>query len=174
MDLRTLRKRCEARLRQLDLPLPFDVQSFCERMAVHRGRPILLYPARSDAGPFGLWVAGPSLDVVFYEEETSPLHQDHIILHELCHLLCDHQPVPLSDTELARLLCPDLDPSTVQRVLHRASYSTDEEREAELLASLIVRQTAGGPPHPQTQPLDTETVDVLHRLEASLERDGPP
>ena len=172
MDLRTLRKRCEARLRQLDLPNPFDVQSFCERLAARRGRPILLYPARSESGPYGLWVAGPSLDVVFYEEETSALHQDHIILHELCHILCGHQPVPLSDAELARLLCPHLDPATVQQVLNRASYSTDEEREAELLASLILRQTVGGPPRPETRLLDIETVGVLRRLEASLERDG--
>jgi hypothetical protein len=172
MDLQMLRKRCVARLRQLDLPIPFDVQSFCERLATRRGRPILLYPARSESGPFGLWVAGPSRDVVFYEEGTSPLHQDHIILHELCHLVCGHQPVPLSEAELARLLCPHLDPAAVQQVLRRASYSTDEECEAELLASLILRQTAGGPPRPEARPLDSETVGVLRRLEASLERDG--
>lgn len=169
MELRTLRKRCEARLRELDLPDPFDVRAFRDRLAARRGRPILLCAARSDLGPCGLWVAGPSLDVVFYEAVTSPLHQDHIVLHELCHLACDHHALPLSEAALAELLCPHLDQSVVQHVLPRAAYSSDEEREAEILASLILDRASGGPPRREPRPLDVETVEVLHRLEASLE-----
>lgn len=170
MELRTLRKRCEERLCSLDLPDPFDVRDFRDRLAEHRGRPILLFAANSDSGPCGLWVAGPSLDVVFYERVTSPLHQDHIILHELCHLVCEHHALPLSEAELAQLLCPHLDHGVVQHVLPRAAYSTNEECEAEILASLILDRAAGGPPRPETRHVDVETVEVLRRLEASLEQ----
>jgi len=140
MDLRALRKRCEARLLRLDLPIPFDVQSFCERVAANRGRPILLYPVRSEAGPFGLWVAGPSLDVVFYEEETSPLHQDHIILHEVGHMISQHRGRCVLSQQRAQRIAPDLTPVALAHLLDCSGAQT-EEQEAETIAVLIHQQT---------------------------------
>jgi hypothetical protein len=52
-----------------------------------------------------------------------------------------HYPTSLPVALQAQLLLPDLDPGMVLRILSRAGYSTVEEREAELLASLI-RQRA--------------------------------
>src|SRR5688500_4507371 len=99
-----LRARCEARLRALDLPAPFSAQAFCDRLAARRGRPILLQPIANQAGSWGLWVATPTADYIFYEQETSPLHQEHIILHEACHILCVHHSTPIAEAELPRLL----------------------------------------------------------------------
>ncbi len=168
MDLKQQRKRCEARLRGLTLPVPFDVRSFCRSLAACRNRPLLLRPMASKAGPCGLWVAGPTADYIFYERETSPLHQEHIILHEASHLLCGHHPAPVSETGLSRLLFPDLEPEMVKEVLARAAYSLEDEREAELLASLILERARAGTPC-GAPGVDSETEGVLKRLEASLE-----
>lgn len=171
MDLKQHRKRCEARLRGLTLPVPFDVRSFCHSLAVRRNRPLLLHPMASKAGPCGLWVAGPTADHIFYEAETSPLHQDHIILHEASHLLCGHQAAPVSESEFSRLLFPNLEPETVKAVLARAAYSLEDEREAELLASLILERTGAGTPA-GAPGVDSEDEGILKRLGASLET-GP-
>lgn len=167
MDLKRLRRQCEARLQALDLPASLDARSLGEALAACRGRPLLLQPVSNGAGPHGVWVAGPTVDVIFYEQETSPMHQEHIILHELCHLLCDHRPTPVSDTDYARLLFPDLHPGTVQHLLQRAGYSTDQEREAELLASLILERSVGTPPSTASAP--SAEAELVVRLEAALE-----
>jgi hypothetical protein len=137
MDLSQLRDRCRQLLADVTMPSPFDIHEFCEQIASKRGRPIRLFPIASGLTPCGLWAATESTDYVFYETSTSPLHRDHIVLHELSHMLCDHRPAPAHDDELVDRLFPDLNASLVQRVLARSAYSAAEEREAELLASLI-------------------------------------
>lgn len=144
--LRALRDQCEHRLRDLPLPNPFDLTTLRDVIATRRQRPIILQPAASKAGPFGMWAAGANVDVIFYDVEASPVHQQHIILHELCHLICNHRPSPLEDFEYLRLLCPDLSPEISNHVLRRMAYSASEDREAEMLASLIlVRSRAKDP-----------------------------
>jgi hypothetical protein len=89
----------------------------------------------------GLWIATDSADLIAYEQHTSAPHQDHIVLHEIGHVLCDHFPATLSTAEQAQLLLPDLDSAMVRRVLGRSGYSSVEEREAEFLASLLGQRT---------------------------------
>ncbi len=139
MSLRRLRQQCEARLRDVDVPDPFDINAFCARLAERRGRPLHVLPLPEEAGPedpCGMWLATEHDDWVFVEAVTSPLHREHIILHEVAHIICGHADEVPSGV-VARLL-PHLDAGMVGRVLGRTSYTTDEEREAELLASLIL------------------------------------
>src|SRR5215217_1559286 len=89
-ELRKLRKRCEARLRDLDVPVPFDLDAFCTSVAARRGRAIVLCSVAGRHGPSGAWIASGSIDYIFYAAQTNPLHQQHIALHEVSHLLCDH------------------------------------------------------------------------------------
>ncbi len=168
MGLKQLRRRCEAMLRTLDLPTPFDARSFCGALASQRRRPILLQPVAGGVGPFGLWVATPSADFIFYQQETSPLHREHIILHEVCHLLCGHQAAPVSETEFSRLLFPNLGPETVKAVLARGAYCVEDELEAELLATLIQERASAAAPS-GAPGVDADTDRILRRLEASLE-----
>ena len=166
MDLKLLRRRCEARIEGWELPVPFDVHQLCRALAEQRQRPIVLRPLLGRDGPCGLWVAGPSSDFIFYAADTSPLHQQHIILHELSHLLCGHRTLPLGEDELRALLFPDLHAQTVERVLQRAGYSTADEQEAELLASVILqRVTAHGPARSAVRP---ELAGLHRRLVACL------
>lgn len=168
MDLKQLRRRCAARLRELDLPTPFDVRSFCDAVGDRRGRPIRLCPVTSQAGPCGLWAAGSGVDYIFYERSTSLLHQEHIILHEVSHLLCGHRPALVSDEERCRLLFPDLDNAMVQQILARTAYPDEEEQEAELLASLILQRAVGRTLRDE-RPDDRQLAELLDRLEAALE-----
>jgi len=168
VNLRRLQSRCESLVRQLDIPSPFDVRELCERAAEHSGRPIHLEPTSLPAeGPCGLWVATPRIDFIFYELRTSRLHQEHIIAHELGHLLCDHRMPEAVGEDVSRLLLPELDPEMVRRVLRRTHYSAAEEQEAEMIASLILQQANHRPADPAWT-AQAGTADLVHRLERSL------
>ncbi|MCO5968343.1 hypothetical protein [Actinoallomurus soli] len=75
---------------------------------------------------------------MLYTRSTSPLHQCHIVLHELGHLAFDHQEGGLEASDLARLLAPNLDPSVVDRVFGRIAHATRAENEAETFADLVL------------------------------------
>jgi hypothetical protein len=137
-------RRLRKLLRGLDIPVPFDVTTFVGRIAAQRGRPLHLRPIAGLTGVCGLWIATDAADIVFYEQDTTPSHQEHIVLHELSHVLCDHYPVSMNLAAQAEELLPSLDPALVRRVLGRAGYSTDEEREAEMLATLIRQRVHTG------------------------------
>ena len=163
MDPAALRARCEGRLADLDIPHPFDLVTFCAGLSERRGRRIVLLPTEMTAdSPSGLWIRGDRHDYIVFERTTTPLHQTHIALHEIGHLLCEHAS-PVADVHLDRLF-PSLDPALVRRALGRAGYSTEEETEAELLASLILRRAHLDP----GPPLATPTEQILRRLESGL------
>src|SRR5437588_2776520 len=104
MDVKRLRKRCEERLQALPLPAPFDIHAFCNSVAQRRGHPIVLLAVPSGPGVTGAWLAGDDTDFIVYSEETTLLHQQHIVVHEVSHMLCGHKGVTLSPAELAQLL----------------------------------------------------------------------
>jgi hypothetical protein len=166
-SLNRLRRRCQARLQALDLelPVPFDIELFCQALAARRGRSIMLCPVDTWTGPCGLWVATDTTDHFFYERATSPLHQDLIVLHEIGHMVCDHGSAEVLDGELAGIL--GLDPELVSRVLGRTTYSSGEEQEAEVLASLLLVQAVRHPP-PSRRPADPEVAAELDRVQAAL------
>ncbi|NAZ85847.1 ImmA/IrrE family metallo-endopeptidase [Kineococcus indalonis] len=139
MSLRALRHRCAARLRDLALPDTFSTDAFATAVADLRGRPVHVLP-HSTTGPCGAWVSTAAADYVFVDESTSGVHRRHILAHELAHVVFDHGgPDVLADDVAARLL-PDVDRSTIERVLQRSSYSTEEEREAEVFASMVLQR----------------------------------
>ena len=160
MLLRDLRRQCASRIRALGLPDAFDLDLLRTELARRRGRPIELIPVNTGLGPRGLWAATDTADYVVYERETSPVHQRHIIAHELAHIACGHRS-GLSREDLARLLLPSLSGETVRGVLGRSVFSADEEREAELFASLVLERA------PATQPLSASEAAVA-RFEAFL------
>jgi hypothetical protein len=76
-------------------------------------------------------------DYVFYDPDSTPFHRDHIILHEVSHILCDHDGA--GGSVATDLLAPNLDERLVRRILGRSVYHTAEEIEAEELAAAIRR-----------------------------------
>lgn len=146
-----LRRRCRPLLDQLALPHPFSIDTLCDRLATHRGRPLHLHPLplqAAMAGACGLWIATDIDDHIFYEQRTSRSHQQHIVLHEIGHMLFNHHS--LADADTLSGIFTDLNPRQVRSILARTSYSTRQEQEAELLATLIRTGETGtdhiGPP----------------------------
>lgn len=167
MSLKALRRRCEETLREVSLPSPFNVETFCAVLSERRGRPIHLCAMTMGISPCGVWLALPQVDYIFYEEGTTRLHREHIVLHELGHVLSDHAPTDVLDEEVIRALMPGLDVRMVQRVLGRTSYSAVQEQEAELLASLVLER-ARREPTPGARTATPEVAGVLDKLESTL------
>ncbi len=135
---RRLRRRCKRELRSLDLQSPLQVDRLCRLLGERRQRPIRLVPHPLPVpGPFGAWLATETVDYILYQQATTKSHQAHIILHEIGHMIADHHNDVVSDS-------PDEEqPSThatdsIARALHRTSYDDEQEREAELIATIIL------------------------------------
>lgn len=157
------RRRCEAVLRQLDLAGGAEIESLRTQVEALQGRPLKLIGVRDRDLPCGMWVRTAETDLVFYAETTTPAHQRHIIAHELAHILLGHSGAELTE-QAGGLLFQRIEPATVARVLSRSEYDTGAEREAELLATLLLRRR----PRPTA-----ESNDRVRRLTESM-GDAPP
>ncbi|MGP3948502.1 hypothetical protein [Streptomyces sp. 7N604] len=85
------------------------------------------------------------MDVILYQQETTRLHQEHIILHEVGHILVaedeeidEDQETPDDFVEGWATLIPVLDPEMIRRVARRCSYNDGEECAVELVATIIL------------------------------------
>lgn len=164
-NMRSLRKRAEAKLEGLDVQQPFGLENLCLRLAECRGRPVHLRAIALRARASGAWLATDRADYVFYEKETSAFHQEHIILHEIGHMLADHKPVTIIADDVSQLLT-HLDPALVGRILTRTGYSTNDEQEAEIFSSTVHRQLRGASRYPAVTAREVQTV--LLRLESAM------
>jgi hypothetical protein len=154
MHPKEIRRRCREIIATAPIPHPFDVWECCQAIAEMRGQPIELRSmTMPPQGPSGLWMSVAGQDFILYDSDTTPLHQEHIIMHELAHVLSDHAATTSSADPAGQLL-PHLDPSLIHRVLQRTAYSADEERMAETLASMI--------------------LETAHRWKPVSEWEGPP
>ena len=131
-----LRRQCRALLSGLDVRPPLDVAALCARIGQLRGRPIELVERPIPVpGPFGAWIRTSDTDYIVYQRETSRAHQDHIILHELGHILAEHVS---AETAAVPPLHPDIDPEHADQALLRTAYADAQEREAETVATIIL------------------------------------
>ncbi|MBM9508884.1 ParH-like protein [Streptomyces sp. KK5PA1] len=125
------------------MPTPFDAAAFIGALARRRGRPIELLPVPLlPHTPCGLLVTTARADYILYAADTTPLHQQHILLHEAAHLICGHDSATPAMSCAAEVLLPHLPTSLIERVLGRTVYTEPQEREAELVASLILTRAA--------------------------------
>jgi hypothetical protein len=138
--------RCRQTVEGLGLPDPFEAEAFITALARERGRPIELIPVSGRPQlPCGLVVTTDRGDLILYCADTTALHRQHILLHEAAHLVCGHCDGPPggSLTAAAGTLMPHLSAELVRGVLGRTVYSEPQEREAELVASLILYRVGG-------------------------------
>lgn len=160
---RELRRRCEERLRRLTSNFPLQLDRFIADVVAARPRPLSFMAVPLLGQPYGLWLTDGSIECIWYERDTTPAHQRHIILHELCHLLCDHQPI---DATVIDGPLPHLDRERLQAIMLRSGYSAAQEREAELLASLIMERLSANPDGTNT---DARSLRLLQMLGAGNE-----
>ena len=136
---RRMWRRCRRIVEGLTIPTPFAPAPFIAALASQRGRPVELVPMAGRSGHCGALVRTDQADYIFYSASTTQLHREHILLHEVGHLLCGH----IGDTTLdilPKLLLPSLSSELVRRVLGRSDYSAEQEQEAELVASMIAQR----------------------------------
>ncbi|NGO71485.1 toxin [Streptomyces boncukensis] len=167
-QLRKLRRAAARRIAELGLPRLADVESLCRHLSEVRGRPITPVPLPMQAAqPCGMWLSADDEDIVFYDANTTSAHQEHIILHELGHIICRHRGAGWAEEESARLLFPNLDPSLVRDMLKRATYDDVQEQEAEVIAYLLAQHVGGAEGGDSGDSGDGD--DVIQRVERTLE-----
>ncbi|WP_156725563.1 toxin [Streptomyces apocyni] len=176
-QLKKLRKTGARRIAELELPEVADVAELCRHLGEIRDRPITLVPMKMPAShPCGMWVAARDEDLIFYDANTTSAHQEHIILHELGHIICCHRGAGLLDEATARLLFPNLDPDLVRDMLLRATYDDIQEQEAEIIAYLLSQRVGStGQQYGDAPPAEEAADDadsgnnaMLSRIERTL------
>lgn len=132
-----LRRGTRRILRELDIQPPLDVFDLCDRLGEFRGRPIRLvdYPLPAP-GVFGFWLEGGKADYIIYQRDTTLVHQDHIILHEVGHIISGHGGNSDDIPNMAGLL-NILPPDTLHSGMRREGYDHVIEQEAEMVATVI-------------------------------------
>ncbi|MFR9806473.1 hypothetical protein ACL02T_29915 [Pseudonocardia sp. RS010] len=171
MRERELSRRHRALVRKLELCPPLDLDSLRERLSVVRGKPLVFVAVSLPVpGPSGQWVPGAEMDLVTYQKDTTPLHQEHIILHEIGHIICGHDNVPIGRGAVSALcrgeqegleeLRASIEANANPDEMHRSHYGDAKEWEAETVAT-IIREKAGL--HEAvygTAPIDTRLTDL--------------
>lgn len=131
-------------VRALGIPVPWDLRNLLKSIAATRGKPIRLV-TYGGLGAYsrscGIWIGRLEDDIIVYDGTTSAYHAEQIILHELGHMLLNHcQPGSIQGPAHIPDLVPDIHPNTVQHVLGRNAFDSEQERQAELFASLMMSQ----------------------------------
>lgn len=132
-----------AALKDLPIPRPWNLRAFIDALQEQRCRPIRLEPYPAEAQlqhPCGMWIRCEDADIIFYERSTSQYHCQHIILHEIGHMVLGHEPLSVDAPGPGAMqqLMPDVDAAAMVKVLGRTTFDNEVENEAELFASLLL------------------------------------
>ncbi|MFF9404713.1 hypothetical protein ACF1B0_04135 [Streptomyces anandii] len=131
---------CRKFVRSLRLDPYATAYELCDQISSLRDRPIRVVESRLPIpGPMGVWVCRDHDDVVVVQELATGAHRDHIVLHELAHILCEHEGETFTEYEP---VLPGLDraPGGGAVLRLRSAYDSQAEREAELLAAAFAEQ----------------------------------
>jgi hypothetical protein len=126
MDLRAGRV-----LRHLAAAAPFELDEFRACLQRHSGRPVHLVPASLPAGsPSGVCCRTASADYLYYEDQTSPFHQAHILVCLAAHAVVDSEPQRWVDPRLI----PDVSPHLAELMLGAVGCAPVGDQDAEAFA----------------------------------------
>lgn len=133
-------RTCRKYVRSLGLEPYATAYELCDQMSSQRERPIRVieWPLPIP-GPMGVWIARPGDDIVVVQTMATGRHRDHILLHELAHILCEHEGEPLPSEQLGSLALLD-DLGAGEQARMRSVYDSAAEREAELLAAAFAER----------------------------------
>lgn len=111
-------------------------------------RAIVLVPVDTQPGaPSGMWCRTAETDYMYYERQTSPFHQAHILLHLAARLLLNNQ----SGLTLDPALVPNLSPRLVRLILGDDVQVSQADAEAENLAILSLERVNRRPSRVKAQ-----------------------
>lgn len=157
---RDLHRLIRRELQDLGVTPPLDVEELCQALSRRRGRPLYLREAPlPKPGPSGMWAEYEDYDVILYQQETTSLHQDHIVLHEVGHILVAENEETAEKAERERTegvsandaeeetavfvegwaaMLPTFERKAIKRVARRCSYNAKKECSVELVATIIL------------------------------------
>jgi hypothetical protein len=122
-------------VRELAVPAPFTQAEFRACIERHAHRVLELSPAVMRPGaPSGTWLRTARADYFYYEEQTSPFHQGHIMLFLAAHVLLGD---PARSSINLRLV-PDVSPHLVRIMLAETAANPVTELETETFAFLAL------------------------------------
>ncbi|BBY54127.1 hypothetical protein H7J07_05820 [Mycobacterium koreense] len=145
------RREIAALAESLPVPCPWNLDVFLARISDIRNRPIRRVAVDTSGlvnSPCGLWIDRDTEDLIVHERDTSDYHIDQIVCHEIGHMMLDHHLNQQSDlgedrvSDIHTELLPDLDPRVVKSILTRSQFDSDQEREAETFANILMIRAA--------------------------------
>lgn len=161
-----LEERCAERVRSLGLPLheSLTVEEICEHIGALRQRPVRVVPLPR-ISLHGLLVSTEANDYIFVDKRLVPVHRQQVLLHEIGHVVCDHETSSTLIGDASRVLFPSLDPDLILRVVGRDHTDSDAEIEAEMVGSLIGQRISTWTTQ-RTWPVPPEAQEIADRLTA--------
>jgi hypothetical protein len=164
-------ERCSAVVQDLSaftFDPPFNAERFCAQIAAVRGRALVRVALPQLGSPQAVWAQGLHTDYVLHGRGASPLHDAHLFLHGLGHVLLEHQGAAAvaAPADLDQLL-PGLDRGSARRALRRVIYTPAEETAAEAFATRMLHRTGSWTAQ---HPLPGADAALLARMSSVLER----
>lgn len=121
----------------------FKLHHFVDHIAQIHNRRIFVVPFPFTSTIFGVWVHATIGDYILCNNTLQPIHQTHIVLHEIAHILLEHRRQRIDDVLPPELL-QQIGESNVMGRLRVAQVMknchNEEEEESELFVYLIQRQ----------------------------------
>lgn len=130
----------------IPLTPPWTVEEFVGWLSDHKGKRVTLRQRSAVASQTlkcgTLYVMKDELTIM-YSAQHSRRHQRQQIFHEIAHVLCDHRGNDVYDVP-ASALTDGIDTAKLLETLHRGSFGTATEAEAELLGTQLAVMSKGG------------------------------
>lgn len=128
------------------VPEPCDLDTFVQRAARKRGRPIRVLDVdfSAEGGITGAWKPTPQRDLIFVASSATGILRVAIVCHEISHIWLNHLPEDLGfvgqeglETVLPSLL--EASPELASKfVRFRHDYGSEAEADAEYLATTLM------------------------------------
>jgi len=158
-------QRAEEALRSLAIAGPPSIDGFLVHLQQYSTRAIELRPVVTNSGaPPGFWLRTAGADYLYYESQTSPFHQAHILLLLTGRLLLKEGSGITFDLRLV----PDLSPEMARLILGDDTQIAGTEDEAERLVFWAMEHAHRRLPGPaarrllrQLRPLHAALLDAV-------------
>ena len=138
----------------------FSIDHFINYVGETKKREIISVPWKMPPTLFGAWMSDGEepKEYIFYRDNIPLIHQVHIQLHELSHLLLGHPTLQINRTKITAVLEKKAVLPFDELPRLRSSDKTDLEIQAETLAALIQKQVI------QNSSLDQLSNDLSSEL----------
>lgn len=121
-DRRLLQKRVDDLTQELGLTGDFNAHDFINALNQRMNLSIRAASMEMPPGHTGFLAKANEGYVLLYKENTSWIHQQHIIFHECAHILLGHRSTELNES------------------FHRTDFDDEAEREAEFFATTVLER----------------------------------